>query len=257
MSADPRLAGIPKVHAFGCDIDAIGLDATVDAVARVLERPGPPVQHVSVNALKVVMMRDDPEFARIVGECSLANADGQSVVWGCGMLGRPLPERVAGIDLFGRLVSLAAERGYRVFLLGARPEVVERTAEVLQERNPGLLVSGTRDGYFDESAIDSVVEQVRASGADMLFVAMPSPAKELFLSRTLPDLRVAFAMGVGGSFDVVAGVTDRAPRWMQRFGLEWSYRLIQEPGRMWRRALVVNARFVWILLGELLKREGG
>ncbi len=187
----------------------------------------------------------------IVGGCELVSADGQSVVWASRLLRDPLPERVAGIDLMHALLGLAAENGYRVFFLGARAEVLERAIERLREQHPQLAIAGARDGYFSAEEETEVCDEIRASRADILFVAMTSPRKEYFLGEHGESLGAPFVMGVGGSIDVVAGVTRRAPLLWQRLGLEWLFRLLQEPRRMFRRYAVTNARFA-LLLGRAL-----
>ncbi|HLI57761.1 MAG TPA: WecB/TagA/CpsF family glycosyltransferase, partial [Actinomycetota bacterium] len=174
-----------------------------------------------------------------------------SVVWASRALGRPLPERVAGIDLFLRLLEAAQKDGDSVYLLGATPAVVDRVARVIEERFAGLRVAGHRDGFWVDD--DEVVGEVRAAAPAYLFLAIPSPRKEFWLGQHLEELGVPFAMGVGGSFDVVAGTVRRAPRWMQRAGLEWSFRLVQEPRRMWKRYLVGNTAFIWLTLRERRK----
>ena len=199
---------------------------------------------MAINAAKLVAMQDDPKLCEIIDGCGLVNADGQSVVWASRLLGDPLPERVAGIDLMDALLALAEGRGYRVYFLGARAEVLERAVERLQERYPGLHVAGARDGYFNDDEAADVCDAIRASRPDVLFVAMSSPRKEYFLGEFGPNLGVPFVMGVGGSIDVIAGLTRRAPAAWQRLGLEWLYRLLQEPRRMFRRYAVTNTRFI-------------
>jgi N-acetylglucosaminyldiphosphoundecaprenol N-acetyl-beta-D-mannosaminyltransferase len=228
------------------------MDETVARCAELVEARRP-AQHVVLNASKVVLMQDVPGLADIIARCDLVSADGISVVWAGRLMGIDVPERVAGIDLMERLLHLAAERGWPVFFLGATAEVLDEFLHVVSERVPGLVVAGARDGYFDEGA--AVAEQVRASAARMLFVGMSSPRKEEFLSAHLASMGPVFAMGVGGSFDVWAGKTSRAPLWMQRAGLEWFHRLIQEPGRMWKRYLIFNARFVGLTLRERFSRR--
>ena len=156
----------------------------------------------------------------MVDACDITSADGQSVVWASRVLGHPLPERVAGIDLMHELLALSARRGWPVYFLGARQDVLERAVAELGRRYPGLVVSGYRNGYFSKEEEEEVARQVRAAAPKLLFIAMSSPRKEHWLSRYARDTGVSFAMGVGGAVDVVAGVTRRAPRWMQRLGLE-------------------------------------
>lgn len=180
------------------------------------------------------------------------------MVWGARLLGIPVPERVAGVDLFDRLLALVDAKGLPVHLLGATQEVVEQVVAVAA-RHPRLPIAGYHHGYFwsDEQA---VVDAIRRSGARLLFVAITSPRKENFINRWKAQLGVDFVMGVGGTFDVVAGKVKRAPSWMQRSGLEWAFCVIQEPGRMWKRYLATNSRFVAMLAGayvcRLFRRKG-
>ncbi len=226
---------------------------TLDEVDRLIAA-GKPAQHCVVNAAKAVAMDEDQTLREIVQSCALVNADGQAVVWASRALGAPLPERVAGIDLFEALLARAARRGYSVYFLGARQHVVDEVVRRATARHPNLRVAGHRDGYFTAAENAAVVAGVREAAPDILFVGMPSPRKEYWLAENLEALGVPFSMGVGGSFDVYAGLTKRAPEWMQRLGLEWLYRFAQEPRRMWRRYLVGNAAFVRLCVREW--REG-
>lgn len=210
------------------------------------------VQHVVVNAGKAVIMQKDKKLREIVNKCKLINADGQAIVWGSKFLKRPLKERVTGIDLMYDVIDLAAKKGYRIYFFGARQEVVQEVTKIFQEKHPGLQVAGFRNGYFSEKENDGIVTNIRDSNADILFVAFSSPKKEFWLSRYQEELNVPFVMGVGGSFDVVAGVTTRAPKWMQEMGLEWFYRFLQEPRRMWKRYLIGNSKFIYYLMKERL-----
>jgi N-acetylglucosaminyldiphosphoundecaprenol N-acetyl-beta-D-mannosaminyltransferase len=231
-----------RVSLLGCEIDALTFAETLAEVDRLVRR-GEPSQHCVVNASKLVLMDGDARLRGIVASCALVNADGQSVVWASRLLGRPLPERVTGIDLFRALLAAGDKTHYRVYFLGARPDVVGAVAARAAAEHPGLVVCGWRDGYWGD-ADDVVVAAIRAAAPDILFVGMPSPRKEYWLSEHLGELAVPFCMGVGGSFDVYAGRARRAPRWMQRAGLEWAYRFLQEPTRMWRRYLLGNAAFM-------------
>lgn len=240
---------------FGASIDLLTMGETLSAVEQAIERRLP-TQHVVVNVAKLVMMRKDPELRDIVNSCSIINVDGQGIVWGARWLGQHVPERVAGIDLFLRLVKLSPEKGYRVYFLGATDDVVNRVVETFQERFPKLKIAGRRNGYFAESEEREIAEEIRRARTDILFVGMSSPKKEYFLQRNLQEMNVPFSMGVGGSFDVVAGKTRRAPAWMQRTGLEWFYRFASEPRRMWRRYLASNSIFLGMLLkAKILGKE--
>jgi len=206
-----------------------------------------------VNAAKIVNAGKDAELRAALEEADIVLADGAPVVWLSKMVGRPLPERVAGIDLMYRLLKEADVRGYAVYFLGAKPEVVRKVVEVIRRDYPGLRVAGHRDGYFDRNGEQGIAEEIRDSGADILFVAISPPKKEIFLRDWREFMNVPICHGVGGSFDVVAGVAKRAPAWMQKCGLEWLHRLIQEPRRMWKRYLVTNTKFVLLSIGEVTK----
>ncbi|SAL77929.1 Putative N-acetylmannosaminyltransferase [Caballeronia peredens] len=227
------------------------MDETIDWIGRRVEKRQF-TQHVVVNVAKLVNAQSDAQLAESVRACDIVNIDGMGAVWGARLLGFSVPERVAGVDLFGRLLAYAAQSNLPIFLLGAKPEIVEEVALRSANANPGLQIAGFHHGYFwdDEYAI---VKQIRASGARLLFVAITSPKKENFINRWRTELGVDFVMGVGGTFDVVAGKVKRAPLWMQRAGMEWFYRVIQEPGRMWRRYLVTNSKFAVMLARAWLR----
>ena len=211
------------------------------------------LQHVVVNVAKIVNMQKDPVLAESVKACDLINIDGMGVVFGARFLGHDVPERVAGVDLFHELLAMSAKRNFPVFLLGATQEVVSETVSKVKAHNPDLTIAGYNDGYFWEDE-EAVVTKIRESGAKLLFVAITSPKKENFINKWQDKLGVDFVMGVGGTFDVVAGKVKRAPLWMQKAGLEWLYRVIQEPGRMWKRYLVTNTKFIILLLSEKFKK---
>jgi N-acetylglucosaminyldiphosphoundecaprenol N-acetyl-beta-D-mannosaminyltransferase len=215
------------------------------------------LQQVSVNAAKFVAMAEDRELREMVADSGLITADGQSVVWAGRLLGIRLPERVAGIDLMQRLLAAADRKGYRVYVLGARSEVLKTALARLRARYPDLTIAGARDGYYSDSEVAAVCEEIRATRPDILFIAMSSPRKEHFLGEHGETLGVPFAMGVGGSIDVIAGLTRRAPRMLQRLGLEWAYRLAQEPRRLASRYFKTNARFAWMVLRTLFATRRG
>jgi N-acetylglucosaminyldiphosphoundecaprenol N-acetyl-beta-D-mannosaminyltransferase len=247
---------IPRVDVLGCAIDPLTMDQTVARCADLVEAGGF-AQHIAVNAAKLVLLRDDPTLREITTRCELVNADGQSVVWASRLLRTPLPERVAGIDLMLQLIALAEERAWPIYVLGARVDVLEQAIVELRRRHPALIVAGQRDGYFTTEDEAAVVSEIRASGARLLFVAMSTPRKELFLGEHGPDLGVPFVMGVGGAIDVVAGVTRRAPVLWQKAGLEWLYRLLQEPRRMVGRYARTNGRFLLMLARAMVARRRG
>lgn len=239
----------PRSQFMGIEIDRLSMDESVERAIQLI-REGGTHQHVVVNAAKVVSAQADAELRAAINACSMINADGQSVVWASRLFKDPLPERVAGIDFMNALVDASSEANFSIFLLGAQEDVVARVAQDFRSR--GARIAGFHHGYWRKDISDSeLVAIIRSSGANVLFVAIPSPNKELFLSEHLADLGVNLAVGVGGSFDVVAGVTKRAPRIVQKAGMEWFYRLAQEPRRMFKRYLVGNVKFIVLVLRAL------
>ncbi|WP_320959572.1 WecB/TagA/CpsF family glycosyltransferase [Hungatella effluvii] len=224
-------------------VNALSMDESVEAIEKIIKR-GIPTQHVVVNALKINLMKDDKQLRKIVNICPLINADGASIVWAAKKLGIPLKERVTGIDLFENLIKLANDKGYKIYLFGAKEEVVVKLKNMFEEQYPNLQIVGYRNGYFTEADEPEIVKDMAESGADMMFVAFSSPKKEYWVNKYLKQLNIPFVMGVGGSFDVMTGVTNRAPIWMQNHGLEWFYRFIQEPRRLWKRYIIGNCQFV-------------
>ncbi|MEQ7126923.1 WecB/TagA/CpsF family glycosyltransferase [Actinopolymorpha sp. B11F2] len=236
-----------RTHICGVPVDALTMEESVNAACALI-RTGQPHQHVAINAAKVIAARHDPHLRQVLESCAIANADGQSVVWASRLLGSRVPERVTGIDFMLRMWEVAAERGFRVYLLGSKPETVRRTADVA--RSQGVDIVGARNGFWTPEGEASVVAEVAAARPDLLFVGLPTPRKEEFLHRHLGELRAGLAVGVGGSFDVVAGVVSRAPLWMQKSGLEWLHRMAQEPRRLLGRYVLGNVEFVFLVARE-------
>jgi len=251
---DQDAPGLMRRELPGVAVDALTL---AEAVARCTDA----VQHRGylavgvVNAAKVVAMRRNEQLRQAVSGCGMVLADGQSVVWASRILGSPLPERVAGIDLFLELLEEAARRGYRVYFLGARRDVLDLMLAEVCRRYPGLTVAGARDGYFRAEEEPGVAAEIRRSGPDLLFVGMSSPTKEVFASRWGHSTGASVVHGVGGSFDVLAGLTRRAPAWYQEHGLEWVYRAWQEPVRLGRRYLTTNMSFMALVAREAIRRR--
>ncbi|MGZ4452062.1 MAG: WecB/TagA/CpsF family glycosyltransferase [Nocardioides sp.] len=208
-----------------------------------------------LNAAKVVKLSQDRVLRDSLLEADVLLADGQSIVWASRLLRRPLPERVAGIDLFEALLGLADRHRLRVYLLGARPDVLSAVEETIHRRWPAAQVVGSRDGYFAEEESSDVAADIVRSRADLLFLGMTTPKKEVFLGTYGHLLGVPVMHGVGGSFDILAGITRRAPEAWQRAGMEWAYRVLQEPGRLWQRYLTTNAAFLGMSAAELVHRR--
>lgn len=242
-----------RIEMMGCQIDNLSMEETLHTIEKFIQS-GRPHQHVVVNVDKLVKASRDVELRRIINECPLINVDGMPVVWASRLLGKPLKERVAGVDLFESLMKRSAEKGWRVYLLGAREEVVLGVKQIYMRKYPGLTVAGYRNGYWKPEEEAEVAEQIKAAEADLLFVAISSPMKEHFLGRYQAEMKIPFAMGVGGTFDVAVGKVKRAPVWMQGAGLEWFYRFLQEPRRMFKRYFVDDMFFFWLLLKEYVRR---
>ena len=242
-----------KVYIFNCPIDALTMKETVQIIDNAIKE-GKHVHHAVVNAAKIVKMQEDKELYNSIVNADIINADGMPIVWASRLLGKPLPERVAGIDLMQELIKLAYNRKYKIFFFGAREEVVKKVVEKYSKEYSPEIIAGYRNGYYSEEEEPLIAKQIAESGANILFVGISSPKKEKFLYKYKHILKnVNFIMGVGGSFDVIAGKIKRAPKWMQKCGLEWVYRLLQEPRRMWRRYLIGNTKFVILVIKEFLK----
>lgn len=240
-------------HFLNATIDNLSMRETLDLIEHTVEQKKQ-LHHVVVNAGKIVAMQNDLELRKSVNQADLINADGQAVVWASKFLNQPLKERVAGIDLFSNLLQHGHQHHRKVYLLGAKQEVLETLVNKLSTRYSPDLIAGYHHGYFTNAQEEAVIQDIAKSGAHYLFVAISSPKKEILLNTHKAALKnINFIMGVGGSFDVLAGKTKRAPKWMQNTGLEWFYRFIQEPKRMWRRYLIGNTKFVYLLFKEKLK----
>lgn len=243
-----------RINFFGVNLDIITMQETLERISKFIKNKEG-VQHVVVNVAKLVYAQKDTQLREIINSCPLINVDGAGVILGAKFLGINIPERVAGIDLMEKLIEYSAQKGYRPYFFGASEEIVKSVVEIYKEKYPQLEIAGYRNGYYNEDEEADVVENVKNSKADILFVAMGSPKKEIFLSKYSKVMEVPFTMGVGGSFDVVAGKVQRAPEWMQKTHSEWIYRLIQEPKRMWKRYTVTNTIFLGMILKEFFKQK--
>ena len=242
-----------RIEMMGCQIDNLTMEETLGRVEQFIAS-GRPHQHVVVNVDKLVKASRDAGLREIINDCALVNVDGMPVVWASRLLGKPLKARVAGVDLFEALMQRASTKQWRVFLLGAREEGVSGVKSLYEAKYPGLVVAGYRNGYWKADEEPAVVEQIKAAQADLLFVAISSPKKEQFLGQYQAEMKIPFAMGVGGTFDVAVGKVKRAPLWMQNNGLEWFYRFLQEPRRMFKRYFIDDIAFFWLLAKEATRR---
>lgn len=244
----------PRLRFFDCPLDLL---APADLLQRAQAAAvgGAPLRIEGLNVAKLIDARAQAPLRAALDEAELVHIDGGGISIGLRWMGVAPPPRRAGIDLMQDLCAQAAQSGDGVYLLGARPAVVAAAAERLRAAAPGLRIVGARDGYFGEAEVPQVVAAIRASGARYLFVGISSPKKELFLQRHWSELGVAVAMGVGGSFDVLSGMLPRAPLLMQRFGMEWLFRLALEPRRLGWRYVRTNFLYLLLLLRARLSRR--
>ena len=248
-----RVTRRDRLELLDCTFDRVTARGAVETCLEWCRGPRSPHTVITMNAATLCMMRRDPRLREACRLGDLIVPDGMPVVWASRLAGLSLPERVTGVDLMLDLLRAAAPDRLRAYFLGARREVVEALARRCSRELPRLVVAGFRDGYFEAAENDAVIRAIREARPHMLFVGMPSPFKETWCERYRRALDVPVIMGVGGSFDVLAGYVRRAPRALQSLGLEWSWRLAMEPQKMWKRYLTTNSSFLWLGAREILR----
>lgn len=234
------LAGQQRLRMLGVRIDCVDMEGTLDCIQRFVQERVPR-RIATVNLEYLRHAQDCPGFLQAVTAADLAVADGKPLLWMARLMGAPLKGRVTGVDLAERCAELSAARGYRVYLLGAGPGVAQAAAEAMRKRYPGLTVAGTYTppmGEFSEEEEERICAEIKSAGTDILLVALPTPRQELWNYANINRWQVPVVIGVGAAFDMLSGRVARAPEWMQRSGLEWFFRLLLEPRRLWRRYLV-------------------
>jgi N-acetylglucosaminyldiphosphoundecaprenol N-acetyl-beta-D-mannosaminyltransferase len=243
-------SSVGRVYILGVRVDDVDATEALQLIEGYIES-GATHQVVTINPEFIITAQQDEDFRAILNGASLALPDGVGVLWAARFLGRPLKGRVTGVDTTRRIAALAAQRDYRLFLLGAAPGVAERTAARLLADHPALAVVGTHAGSPALEEEDEIVARIQAARPHVLLVAYGAPHQDRWIYRNLERLGVPLAMGVGGTFDFICGVTKRAPRWMRDLGLEWFHRLLCQPWR-WRRMLALP-RFAWLVAWSRLK----
>ncbi len=247
-----------RVELLGVPIDSVTMEEALERIEGLI-RARRPSYAVTPNVDVLVQLQTDQEFRRIYEGASLVLADGVPLLWAGKFLGTPLKAKVAGSDLFVEFCALAAKKGHTVYFMGAMPGVGAKAAEVLTARYPGLEVVGTYSPSFgfekNEAECREIVQKIRAAAPDVLFVGLGSPKQEKWMDRFKEELGVPVTVGVGISFDYVAGTVKRAPLWMQRSGLEWLFRLMIEPKRLWRRYLVRDPIFIWLIMRQKCSKK--
>ncbi|HVL38364.1 MAG TPA: WecB/TagA/CpsF family glycosyltransferase [Fimbriimonadaceae bacterium] len=233
-----------RVEILGVPVDRVTMAQALDSIESFIASRIPHIV-VTADASGIVAAQSDPEFLALLKEADLVTPDSSGVLWASRRLGRPIAARVSGVDLVERLCGLSADKGYRLFFLGAEPGVAEMAAERLRIRFPGCNIVGTRHGYFPPESDQVVAREVAEFKPDVLFVAMGIPRQEKFIRATAKIIQAPVAMGVGGSFDVFSGRTKRAPRLFQALKLEWLWRVILDPRKISKvRSLPVFVRLV-------------
>jgi N-acetylglucosaminyldiphosphoundecaprenol N-acetyl-beta-D-mannosaminyltransferase len=243
-----------RVQLLNGSFDPVTTQETVDWAVQLIQA-GQRGYLCTVNVAILMMMRSNERLRRFTENAALIVADGKPIVWASRLLSRSLPERVTGVDLIDALAARAEQEGLGIYFLGANSKIIETAAAGLQAKYPRLKICGVADGYFSLDQAGERVKAIRESGAHILFVGMGVPRQEVFLEENWSELGVNLAIGVGGSFDVLSGLRRRAPHWVQEVGLEWLYRLLQEPRRLWKRYLVTNSQFVFELLRFMMRQE--
>jgi N-acetylglucosaminyldiphosphoundecaprenol N-acetyl-beta-D-mannosaminyltransferase len=244
------------VNILGCPITKLSLEGTIEQIEDFIASKRP--HYVAmINVAKLIKMRSDKELEQSVLRADIIGADGVPLVWLSRLFGTPLPGRVNGTDLMYKLLERANVKGYSIFFLGAKQEVLQKVVEIVRTQYPSVRIAGFHHGYFSDAEETAIVHKIHVAQPDILFIAFGTPKKELWVKRYLQNMGVPVVHGVGGSFDVFAGLVPRAPLWMQWGGLEWLFRLAQEPRRMWRRYLVTNTLFIMLVLREWLHHQFG
>lgn len=241
-----------RIEILGTIVDVLTTQQTLVLVEQYI-RTKTPLHLMGVNADKINEVNRNDRLKKIVNNCGVINADGASVVLASRFLKKTLPERIAGIDLMQELICLSQKKGYKIYLLGAKQEVVQKTAKVLNEKYPNLKIVGIHNGYFEEREWKERSKEIKESNADIVFVGITSPLKEYLVDFLQKDGNNCVFMGVGGSFDVLSGNIKRAPMWMQKFSLEWLFRMLQEPRRLFKRYMIGNSTFIYAILKEKVK----
>jgi N-acetylglucosaminyldiphosphoundecaprenol N-acetyl-beta-D-mannosaminyltransferase len=247
-----NITDYPRINLLGVDMHALNMQQLLNICHESIAERDMLVLGM-INVAKIVNRRKNLLLRRSLKQADIVLADGLPIVWLSKLTGKPLPHRLAGIDIMYALLQEANEKHYRVYFLGTKPNILEKAIATVRQNYPGVFVAGCRDGYFNGDEEKEVALKIKDSLADILFVGMPSPKKENFLCKWRDLMNMPVCHGVGGSFDVLAGVTKRAPVWMQKSGLEWFYRLMQEPRKMWKRYLITNIVFIKLSFVEITK----
>ncbi|MBP1762012.1 MAG: N-acetylmannosaminyltransferase [Firmicutes bacterium] len=237
---------------LGARVDLVNTREALDKIKHfIITRQSAHV--ITLNAEIVYQAQNDPELLRIINSADLVTPDGIGIVWAGRRLGYPFEERVSGIDLLYLICGQASQENWKIYFLGSAPGIADEAARQLTQKYPGINICGTHNGYFSEEQLPSIIEEIKALQPDILFVALGAPGQEYWINKFRQSLMVPVAIGVGGSFDVIAGVKSRAPEWMIKANLEWLYRLLKEPSRFKRQLAL--PKFVLLILRHSLYKN--
>ena len=241
------------INLLNCNIAKVTMSETISLVESYVDA-GRFHLGCGINADQIVKMNESHEFKDIIHKADIIFADGMSLVVASRLLRKSLPERIGAIDLFEALLPVAAEKQYKIFLLGTKDRILEKAVNYYRLKYPGLKISGYNNGYWSSGEEDTLVSKINNCSPDFLFLGISSPKKENFIEKNRNKFQsVSFALGVGGTFDIHAGEYTRAPIWMQKIGMEWFWRLLQEPKRMFWRYTVNNMKFLYLLMKDMVK----
>lgn len=248
---------MPKVNICNVKIDNISMQDAINIIGGLVEDGGQ-YYAVAPNVDHIIILQKDSEFRETYDGASLTLPDGIPLLWAARFLGTPLKERISGSDLFPELCAFAAERGYKLFFLGGRPDAGSKAADVLRGKHPGIQIVGIYSppfGFENDAAENrKIIQMISDAKPDILFVGLGAPKQEKWIYKYKDKCHVPVSIGIGVSFEFVSGTVKRAPLWMQRAGLEWLWRLMMEPKRLWRRYLIDDMKFFWLVFKQKLGR---
>ncbi len=242
-----------RINFLNCKIDLLTMEETLKIIQNKIDN-NEFLHQVVINVAKLIHIQNNIDLKNSVNNSDIINIDGMGIIYGANFLNYNINKnfKVSGIDLFYKLLELSEKKKYKIFLLGGTDDIIKKTVINLKQNYKKLNIAGYHHGYFWENE-EEIVGKINDSKANLLFVAITSPKKEIFIEKWKKELKINYVMGVGGTFDIVAGKSKRAPKWMQNFGLEWFYRILQEPKRMWKRYLITNSIYFYLLLKEKLR----
>ncbi|MBN2434898.1 MAG: WecB/TagA/CpsF family glycosyltransferase [Spirochaetes bacterium] len=247
-----------RLKLFDIYIDNLTMQETLLRIEGMIKKKLPSLV-ITPNVQHINILKSDEEFRKLYSDAALILPDSTPLLWAAKILGRPLKEKVSGSDLFPEFCKFSAKKGYRIFLMGSKPGVAKKASIILSRKYPGLKIIGTYSPPFgfehNEKENLKIVNAIKKQNPDVLFVGLGSPKGEIWGWKHLDEIKVPVVIGVGAAFDFIAGVVKRAPKWIQRSGLEWLYRFLQEPTRLWKRYLLGNAKFIWTFIQEVFKQQ--